>query len=359
MKSLPLRPFALWLVGGAFAVSYLVWNGVARAAAMPGYKLTSTMKLGGEGGWDYLTLDGPGKFLYVTRTTHTMVVDIATGKTVHDIGGQERSHGVVLVPAAGRGFISDGKAGAVLVFDLRSAAALGKVAAADDADSIIYDRASNRVLVFCGDAHRMVAIAPDVNPTAGIASATVNLDGSPEFAVADGLGRVFVNIENKDEVAVVDTKQMKVIARWPTGPGQRPTAMAMDRASRRLFVGCRNKKLVVMNADDGKIVADFPIGSFVDATAFNERMVFASCADGSLTIVREVSADNFELAETVKTELGARTMAIDRHSGTVYLPTADLAFPPAAGARSAHLRPIPVAGTFRILVVARSTATEK
>jgi DNA-binding beta-propeller fold protein YncE len=359
MKSSALRLFVLSLVGAAFAASYLARSGVARAAATPGYKLTSTMKLGGEGRWDYLTLDGAGKFLYVTRTTHTMVVDVATGKTLHDIAGQQRSHGVALVPAAGRGFISDGKLGAVIVFDLNSGAALGKVAAADDADSIIYDPASNRVLVFCGDAHRMVAIAPDVNPKGGIASATVDLGGSPEFAVADGLGRVFVNIADKDEVAVVDTKQMKVIARWPTGPGQRPTGMSMDRASRRLFVGCRNKKLVVMNADNGKIVADFPIGAFVDATAFNDGMAFASCADGTLTIVREVSADKFELAETVKTEMGARTMAVDGHSGTVYLPTADLTFLPAASADSAHPRPIPAAGTFRILVVSRSAAGEQ
>ncbi len=359
MKSSPLRHFVLSLVGATFAASYLAWNGVAPAAVTPGYKLTSTMKLGGEGRWDYVTLDAAGKFLYVTRTTHTMVVDVATGKTRHDIAGQERSHGVALVPAAGRGFISDGKAGAVLVFDLNSGAALGKVAAADDADSIIYDPASNRVLVFCGDAHRMVAIAPDVDPKGGKASATVDLGGSPEFAVADGLGKVFVNIADKDEVAVVDTKQMKVIARWPTGPGQRPTGMSMDRASRRLFVGCRNNKLVVMNADDGKIVADFPIGAFVDATAFKDALVFASCGDGTLTIVREVSADNFELAETVKTELGARTMAVDGHGGTVYLPTADLTIPTAAGVGSTHPRPIPVAGTFRILVVTRSAVGEK
>jgi outer membrane protein assembly factor BamB len=354
-NSFSLRLFVLSLVGVALAAFYPAWNGGARAAATPGYKLTSTMKLGGEGRWDYATLDSAGKFLYVTRATHTIVVDVATGKTAHDIGGQERSHGVALVPAAGRGFISDGKAGAVLVFDLNSGAALGKVTAADDADSIIFDPASNRVLVFCGDAHRMVAIAPDVDPKGGKASATVDLGGSPEFAVADGRGKVFVNIADKDQVAVVDTKQMKVIARWPTGPGQRPTGMSMDRASRRLFIGCRNKKLVVMNADDGKVLADFPIGAFVDATAFDDGLVFASCGDGTLTIVREVSADKFELAETVKTELGARTMAVDPRSGIVYLPTADLTPAPAMASGSAHARPgVPVAGTFRILVVTRS-----
>ena len=155
----------------------------------------------------------------------------------------------------------------------------------------------------------------------------MDLGGSPEFAVADENGKVYVNIEDKDEVAVVDTKQMKVVARWPTAPGSRPTGMSMDRATRRLFIGCRNKKLVVMNADDGKIVADFPIGAFVDATAFRDGLAFASCGDGTLTIVREVSADKFELAQVVKTELGARTMAVDPSGQMIYLPTADLTFP--------------------------------
>jgi outer membrane protein assembly factor BamB len=261
-----------------------------------------------------------------------------------------------LVRAAGRGFISDGKAGAVLVFDLRSGAALGKVAAAADADSIIYDPASNRVLVFCGDAHRMVAIAPDIEPSSGKPSAAVDLGGSPEFAVADGRGRVFVNIADQDEVAVVDTKRMEVIARWPTGPGRRPTGMSMDRVSRRLFVGCRNKKLVVMDANNGKILADFSIGALVDATAFDDQLIFASCADGTLTIVREVSANKYELVERVRTEPGARTMALDEHSGTVYLPTADQFYPAASGG-IVPARPIPLPRTFRILVVTRSSGS--
>jgi DNA-binding beta-propeller fold protein YncE len=358
MKSFSTRLFVLALAGTVCGLPQAKWNGIARAAVTPGYKLTSAMKLGGAGRWDYVTLDAAGKFLYVTRTTHTMVVDVATGKPVHDIAGQVRSHGVALVPAAGRGFISDGKLGAVIVFDLQSGATLGRIAAADDADAIIYDPASDRVLVFCGDAHRMVALAPNGDPNGGVAATTVDLGGSPEFAVADGLGKVFVNIADKDEVAVLDTTLMKVIARWPTGPGQRPTGMAMDRASRRLFVGCRNKKLVVMNADDGKIVAAFAIGAGVDATAFDDRMAFASCGDGTLTIVREVAADKFELAETVKTEMGARTMAVDGHSGTVYLPTADLAVSP-SGAGNARPRGIPVAGTFRILVVTQNAPREK
>jgi outer membrane protein assembly factor BamB len=241
---------------------------------------------------------------------------------------------------------------------LKTGATLGKVTAAPDADSIIYDPASRRVMVFCGDAHQMIAIAPDVNPKGGKADATVDLGGSPEYAVADGQGKVFVNIADRNEMVVVDTHVMKVIARWPIGPGRRPTGLSMDRATRRLFVGCRNRELVIMNADDGKVLADFPIGTGVDATAFNNGFVLASCADGTLTFVREVTPQKFEAAQTLRTEPGARTMAVDSRSGTVYLPTSDLTPAPAATADNPRPRPMPVAGTFRILVVTRSVAAE-
>jgi DNA-binding beta-propeller fold protein YncE len=338
-----LRVLLLLIVGAAVAAT----AGFAANVATPEYKLSAAFKIGGDGGWDYATLHRG--VLYVTRVTHTMAIDVATGKVVADIYGQKRSHGVALVPDAHRGFISDGGSGSVLIFDLKSHAVLGHVPAADDADGIIYDRASNRVLVMCGDAHKLVAIAPDVNPNGGQPAASVDLGGSPEFAVADEKGKVYVNIADKHDVAVVDTKAMKVVARWPTAPGMRPTGMSMDRATRRLFIGCRNKHLIVMNADDGKIVADLPIGAFVDATAFRDGFAFASCGDGTLTIIREVSPDKFEVAQVLKTELGARTMAVDSAGVMIYLPTADLTFP--AGSNPAHPRPVPVPETFRILVV--------
>jgi DNA-binding beta-propeller fold protein YncE len=333
----------------AIAVALAAASAIAAETPPPGYHLVATFKVGGDGGWDYATLKDDGRVLYVTRTTHTMVIDVASGKVLADIPGQQRSHGVALVPEAGRGFISDGGTDSVLIFDLKTRKPIGSVPAAADADAIIYDPASNRVLVMCGDAHQMVAIAPDVNPVGGKPAATVDLGGAPEFAVADGKGKVFVNIVDKDEVAVVDTKAMKVIARWPTAPGSRPTGLSMDRATRRLFIGCRNNKLLVMNADDGRIVADFPIGAFVDATAFRDGLAFASCGDGTLTIIREVSPDKFELAQVVKTQLGARTMAVDQTGVMIYLPTADLKFAP--GSTPTHPRPIPVPGTFRILEV--------
>jgi DNA-binding beta-propeller fold protein YncE len=321
-------------------------------AAEPGplaYRVAATFQVGGEGGWDYVTLKEDGRVLYVTRTTHTMVLDVASGRMIADIGGLQRAHGVALVPDAGRGFISDGGTGSVLIFDLKSRATLGKIAAAADADGIIYDHGSNRVLVMCGDAHQIVAFAPDVDPVHGKPAAIVDLGGKPEFAVADEKGKVYVNIVDKDEVAVVDTKAMKVVARWTTAPGAQPTGISMDRKTRRLFIGCRNKKLIVMNADDGKIVADLPIGAFVDATAFRDGLAFASCGDGTLIIVREVSPDQFEVGQVVQTQAGARTMAVDQTGVMIYLPTADLKFAP--GSTPEHPRPVPVPGTFRILEV--------
>jgi DNA-binding beta-propeller fold protein YncE len=294
MRTLRVRIFVL----AAFAAIQLSSSSspALAAASMPAYELAASLKVGGDGGWDYVTLNREGHLLYVTRSTHTMVVNVSTGKTVADIPGARRAHGVALVPDTGRGFISDGKDGSVMIFDLGTDAILGKVAAATDADAIIYDPASRRVLVFCGDAHRMVANAPDVNPKGGKADATTDLGGSPEYAVADGKGRVFVNIVDRDEVAVIDTHAMKVIERWPVGPGKRPTGLSMDRATRRLFVGCRNRELVIMSADDGKVLANFPIGAGVDATAFNDGFVLASCADGTLTFIREVTSNKLEAA---------------------------------------------------------------
>jgi DNA-binding beta-propeller fold protein YncE len=339
-------------------ISILPTSAPADAAPAPIYKLTFSLKTGGEGGWDYVTLNPAGTLLYVTRATHTMIVNVHDGRLVRDLPDLGKAHGVALVPEVGRGFINDGKLGSVTVFDLTTGAAPGKIAAAPDADAIIYDPASQRILVFCGDAHRMIAIAPnaDLKVKGGGVTASIDLGGSPEYAVADGHGRVFVNITDKDEVAVVDSRLMKVIARWSVGPGKRPTGLSMDRATRRLFVGCRNRKLVIIDADDGKVVADFPIGAGVDATAFYNGLIFASCFDGTLTIIQELAPGHFERAQTVRTEPGARTMAIDRLSGTVYLPTADLEPAPPATASNPHPRAQPIPGTFRILVVTSSAA---
>jgi len=311
------------------------------------YHVAEIFKVGGAGGWDYVTIDAEHKHLYVPRTTHTMVLDAATGKSVADIRGQKRNHGVALVPSAGRGFISDGKDGSVVVFDLKTFEVLGKVKAADDADGIIYDPASRKILVSCGDAGVLVPMAPDVDPKAGQADAAVRLGGKPEFLVADGAGKVFINLVDKDQVAVVDTKAMKVIDKWPTAPGGAPVGMSMDTQRHRLFVGCRKpQKLIVMSAEDGKVLADLPIGAGVDATRFDNGYVFASCRDGSLAVARETAPGKFRIVQDLKTRPGAKTMAIDSRTHTVFLPTAE--FGKQTDARS---RPVAKPGTFMVVVV--------
>jgi DNA-binding beta-propeller fold protein YncE len=310
------------------------------------YRVSQTFHVGGDGGWDYLTVDSEHKLLYVPRSTHTMVLDETTGKTVADIPGQKRNHGVALVPNAGRGFITDGEDASVTVFDLKTYAVLGKVKAAEDADGLIYDPASGKVLVVCGDAGALIPISPDLDPTKGKADPALELGGKPEFLAADGQGKVYVNLVDKDQVAVVDTKTMKVLNKWPTAPGGSPVGMAMDVAKRRLFIGCRRpQKLVVMGADDGKVLADLPIGAGVDATKFDGD-VFASCGDGTLTVARETAPGKFEVVQTVQTPRGARTMGVDPTTHTLYLPTAELE--PASGGQG---RPRPKPGTFMVVVV--------
>jgi outer membrane protein assembly factor BamB len=311
------------------------------------YKVTATLKVGGEGSWDYATIDDSGAILFVTRSTHSIAVDTATGKTVADFGPSRRSHGVALVPEVGRGFITDGGAGTVIIFDLKTYAVLGAIAAADDADGIIYDPSSKHLFIACGDAGVLVPLAPDVDPMTGKADAPIALDGKPEFLAADGNGKVYVNIVDKNFVAAVDLKSRKVIGQWPTAPGTGPTGLSIDAKAGRLFVGCKNKKMIVMSTSDGSVLAALPIGTGVDATAFRDGVSMASCGDGTLTIIRETSPGKFEVAQTVATAVGAKTMAVDRRTGTIYLPTADME--PTANNKG---RRAPVPGTFKLLVVA-------
>lgn len=338
-----------------------IWAAVARAGAEDGsagpYRVARTLHVGGEGGWDYMTFDPDTHRLYITRTTHTMVVDANDGKVIADIPGGTRNHGTALVPQVGRGFITDGKdgdAGSVTVFDVKTNEVLGKVKAPVDADGIIYDPASGKVLVVCGDAGVLVPIDPKLDPSNGKTEEPVDLGGKPEFLAADGEGKAYINLADKDQVAVVDTKQMKVLAHWPTAPGGEPTGLSIDRAHGRLFIGCRKPaKLVVMSTKDGTILGDFPIGSGVDATLYDHALGLASCADGTLTVVGDAGADKLKLMQTLTTAMGARTMTVDPATGTVYLETAELQPAPAPAPNARPARPKPIPGTFKLIVVER------
>ena len=314
------------------------------------WTVTKTLQIGGEGGWDYLTVDPQTHQLYVPRSTHTMVIDSATGKTIADIPGQKRAHGVAVVPQAGRGFISDGGGdGAVVIFDLKTKATLGAIAAQPDADGIIFDSASGRVLVVSGDGGVLMTLKPDVDPKTGKLEPPIALGGKPEFLAADGKGNAYINLVDKNEVVAVDLKLRKVTARWSVAPGGAPVGMSMDVKKRILYIGCRNpQKLIVMSVDNGKILAALPIGAGVDATKIDGDMVFASCADGSLAVAKETSPGKFEIVQTVKTPTAARTMGVDPATHLVYLPTSEFE------AAAAGTRPRSKPGTFMIVVVGRA-----
>jgi DNA-binding beta-propeller fold protein YncE len=313
------------------------------------FSVTTTFAVGGDGRWDYLCCDAKGTFLYVPRSTHTQVLATATGAVVADIPNTDGVHGVALAVAEGRGFTSNGKPGTSTVFDLKTNAVLGTIAAAEDADCIIYDPASHHVLAFCGDAGVMVPIAAAV-ALPGKPEPSVALGGKPEFAAADGQGKVFVNLVDKNEVAEIDTATMTVIAHWPTAPGANPCGMAIDPARHRLYVGCRNQKLVVMDAISGKVLADLAIGPGVDATAFHDGLAFASCGDSTMTVVKETQPGTFTAVQTVTTAPGARTMAINPVTGAIFMPSADFAPAPADQPRQ---RPKMLPGTFKVIVVTK------
>lgn len=331
------------------SLAAFVLAGSLPLASQPQWQVAKTLHIGGEGGWDYVTVDAPAHRLFVTRSTHTMAIDSETGKILGDIPGQKRSHGVAIVPALNRGFITDGGgSGAILVFDLKTYATLGTLAALPDADGIIYDKTENLVLAVSGDGNALITLKPDADPVHEKIDEPIALGGAPEFLAYDG-DKAYVNLEDKDMVAVVDLKTRKVTARWPVAPGGRPVGMAIDRKGHRLFIGCRNpQKLIVMSTEDGKILADLPIGAGVDATRFHAGHAFASAGDGTLTIAGEKN-DIFEVEQVVKTVAGARTMGMDEATNTLYLPTAEF-LPPTPGAASR--RPTPKPGSFMIVVVA-------
>ena len=331
----------LLIVAASFTLS-------ARAFAQRRWAVEKTFHVGGEGGFDYITIDAKSHRLYVPRSTHTMVIDADSGATVGDIAGQKHNHGVAVVPELARGFISDG-AGSIIIFDLKTNAVLGTVAAKDDADGIIYDKSTGLVLVACGDAGVLITLKADADPKTAVIDAPMELGGKPEYLAADGTGKVYVNLEDKDQVAVVDLKARKVVAHWPVAPGGSPVGLSIDPEKHRLFIGCRKpQKMLVMRTEDGKIVADLPIAVGVDATRWDGNQALASTREGKLSVAEEKNG-TWQTVQTVTTGLGTKTMDIDNEEHKIYLPTAEFD-QPKPGATG---RPTAKPGTFMIVVVAQ------
>jgi len=324
-------------------------------AAAGGYHLVRKVSLGAaEGGgeyFDYITFDAAARRVYLSHGTEVKVLDADTDKIVGTITGTKRNHGVALVPEVGRGFITDGDAGEVVMFDLKTFEKVGRIKADRDADSILYDPASKRIFCFNGDANTATVI----DPAAATVVATMPLGGLPEQAVADGKGMIYDNLEDKNEVIAIDSRTLKITAHWPVAPAGQPVSIAMDREHRRLFVGGRNPKVLVMvNADTGKVIGEsFPIGGRVDANVFDAAtgMVASSTGDGTIHIFHEDSPDKLSMVETVTTEYGAKTMALDPKTHNLLVDTADFD-PPAPGKQGTPQRR-PKPGTFRLLIYGR------
>ena len=321
-----------------------IFGAVQSSFAQTHWDVTRTMHIGGEGGWDYVTSDPQTHRLFVTRSTHTQVIDEDSGKVLGDIPGQVRSHGVAIVPRLNRGFITDGGgSGAIIVFDLKTYAVLGSIPTMPDSDGIIYDAKQDLVLAVSGDGNALMTFHPNIDPKSGKIDPPIQLGGAPEFLATDGSGKVFVNLEDKDMVAVVDLASRKVAARWPVAPAGHPVGMSIDPAGHHIFIGCRKPQMLVeMNTETGKIDGTVPIGAGVDATIAADGQAFASAGDGNLTVAS--ANGKLTVEQTVKTPVGARTMGMDSATHTIFMPTAEME-PGTTG------RPKPKPGSFMIVVV--------
>jgi YVTN family beta-propeller protein len=307
-------------------VSLMVTSALSTAmfgAAAPeaGFSVIKKISIPGQGSFDYLTVDEEARRLYVSHGTGVEVVDIDSLSIIGKIPNTAGVHGIAISPETGRGFVSDGQASTVTIFDLKTLKTIGEVPTGQKPDAIIYDPATSRVFAFNGGSNSTTVIDAATGKVAG----TVNLDGGPEFAAADGNGYVFNNLEDENQVLKINSRELKVEQRWPTAPCKSPSSMAMDRANHRLFIGCRSKVMAVINADNGQVITTVPIGDHVDATAFDTetKLIFNSNGEGTISVIHQDSVDKYSLVETVKTLPRAKTMALDLKTHRLFLSTVE------------------------------------
>jgi YVTN family beta-propeller protein len=320
-----------------------------------GYHLLKKYDLGAAPGgkeyWDYITFDPSSRRLYISHNTEVKVVDADSGKIVGSIPDLKRVHGIALVNDLGRGFISDGGADEVVVFDLKTLEATAHIKTGGNPDCIIYDPASKHIFAFNGKTNNTSVI----DPRSATVLATIEMGGRPEYAVTDGRGTIYDNIENKNEVVAIDSMNNTVKTHWPIAPAEEATAIDLDVQHHRLFIGGRNKILAIMDTDSGKIVQTFPIGGGVDTNIFepSSGFLFTAVREGALHVFHEDSPAKFSVVETVTTEFGARNMALDPRTHMLFIDTADFTPAPAPTTEQPHPQPTPVPGTFRLLVYGR------
>jgi outer membrane protein assembly factor BamB len=319
----------------------------ALQAQAPSYQVTHTYPLGGDGGWDYVVPDPPSHRLYLARQNRVMVVDQDTGKLLGEVTGIKGAHGTAIAEGTGHGFATSGNDQSVVIFDLKTFQPLGRIPAAEDADAIIFDAPSNRVFTLNGDAHSSTVI----DPRAGTVVTNIPLGGKPEYAVSAGDGKVYANLTDTSEIVEIDARTTTVARRWSTAPCKQPVSMAIDKAHHRLFSGCRSGVLALSDYQAGKIVTTLPIGKGVDGAGFDPASgdVFASNADGTLTIIHQDGPDQYHVVDNLTTPVGSRNMGLDPTNHRIFVVSAQFGPAPAGGGR----RPV-LPGTFTLMTIERS-----
>jgi DNA-binding beta-propeller fold protein YncE len=326
---------------------------IALVSALPAqssgpYSITHTFPLGGDGSWDYVVPDPPNHRVFVGRQDRVMVIDEETGKLLGEVTGIKGAHGTAIAATSGHGFATSGNDQSVVMFDLKTFKALNRIPAAEDADAVIYDPASNRVFTFNGDAHSSTVI----DPVAGTRIKNLDLGGKPEYGATAGDGKVYANLTDTAEVVEIDAKTATVSRRWPTTGCKNPVAMAIDTAHHRLFSGCRSGVMAVSDYQGGKVVATAPIGTGVDGAGYDAASgdAFASAADGTLTVIHQDTPDKYTVIQTLQTQEGSRNMGLDSTSHKIFLAAAKFGPAPAGGRGRGPVQ----AGSFSLLVVERS-----
>jgi YVTN family beta-propeller protein len=330
---------------------------VLAMAGESGYHLLKKYSFGAAVGstneyFDYLTVDSAARRVYLSHGTEVKVIDADSGTVVGNMTGFKQNHGIAIVDEFGRGFITDGGQGKVIIFDPKTLKVISEAKAENDADCVIYDPVSKRVFVMNGHSHSATVIDAKSGDVVG----TINMGGAPEFEVTDGKGTVYDNLEDTSEIVAIDSSTLKIKSRWPVAPAGTPTSLAMDIEHRRLFISGRNPQmLVVMDADSGKVIQSFPITAGADANVYEPEtgLLFAATREGMIHIFHEDTPDKFSVVDSVKTEYGAKTLALDTKTHNLFLPTADFGAPPAPTAAQPHPNPPAIPGTFRLLIYGR------
>jgi DNA-binding beta-propeller fold protein YncE len=319
-------------------------------AQSPTYRVTHTYALGGDGSWDYVIPDPPNHRLFIARQNRVMVVDEDKGTLIGEVAGIQGAHGTAIAQATGHGFATQGNDQSVAMFDLKTFKVIGRIPAAEDADAILYDSASNRVFTLNGDAHSSTVI----DPKAGTLITNIPLGGKPENGVAAGDGKVYANLTDTSEVVEIDAKTATVARRWSTAPCKQPVPMAIDTAHHRLFSGCRSGVMAVSDYQAGKVVATLPIGTGVDGAGFDSATgdAFASNADGTLTAIHQDSPDQYHVVENVQTPQGSRNMGLDPTNHRVFVVSGKFGPAPAGGRGRGPVLP----GSFTLLTIERDSS---